>query len=406
MAMILVSNLGKAYRQYHGRWARLLEWLDPRARSRHDLHWVLRHVSLSVEQGEAVALVGINGSGKSTLLKMIAGTLTPTEGHVRVRGNVAALLELGMGFHPEFTGRQNAMMAAQILGLQAGEAQRLMPQIEEFAEIGEYMDMPVRVYSSGMQVRLAFSVATAHRPEVLIIDEALSVGDAYFQQKSFERIRQFRQEGTTLLIVSHDKAAIMAICDRAVLLHAGEVRAEGSPEMVLDTYNALIADKEQTNTLRLNRVGDKTQIVSGSGEATIVSAQLLDANHEPLEIVAVGDLVCLEIQIQANQDLPELVVGYAIKDRIGQIIYGTNTHHLGQVLHQVSANSVHTFRFTFCANLGEGHYSIAIALHASDVHTSHNYEWRDLALVFSVINTQQFHFIGSSWIEPRLKINP
>ena len=404
MPVINVAHLGKAYRQYAGRWSRLLEWLDPFKRVRHQLRWVLRKVSFTIEPGEAVALVGINGSGKSTLLKMIAGTLTPTEGTVQVRGSVAALLELGMGFHPEFTGRQNALLAAQLLGLDAAQALSLMPQIEAFAEIGEYIDMPVRVYSSGMQVRLAFSVATAHRPEVLIIDEALSVGDAYFQHKSFERIKQFRQEGTTLLIVSHDKAAIMAICDRAILLHQGEVLIEGEPEMVLDTYNAIIADKEQENTLRLNLVGNKTQVISGSGEASLLEVQLLNAEHAVCEMVSVGELVCLRVRVQVNQALAELVVGYAIKDRTGQTIYGTNTHHLQQILYGLLPGSLHTFEFCFHANLGEGHYSVAIALHASQVHTTHNYEWRDLALVFSVVNTNKAIFVGSSWIEPAVTI--
>lgn len=404
MPVINVAHLGKAYRQYSGRWSRLIEWLDPFKRVRHQLRWVLRNVSLTVEPGEAVALVGINGSGKSTLLKMIAGTLTPTEGTVQVRGSVAALLELGMGFHPEFTGRQNALLAAQLLGLDAAEALRLMPQIEAFAEIGEYIDLPVRVYSSGMQVRLAFSVATAHRPEVLIIDEALSVGDAYFQHKSFERIKQFRQEGTTLLIVSHDKAAIMAICDRAILLHQGGVLIEGGPETVLDTYNAIIADKERENSLCLNPVGNKTQVISGSGEVSLLEVQLLNAEHIVCEVVSVGELVSLRVRVQVNQALDELVVGYAIKDRTGQTIYGTNTHHLQQILYGLLPGSFHTFEFCFHANLGEGHYSVAIALHASQVHTTHNYEWRDLALVFSVVNTDKVIFVGSSWIEPTVTI--
>jgi lipopolysaccharide transport system ATP-binding protein len=279
-----------------------------------------------------------------------------------------------------------------------------MPQIEAFAEIGEYMDMPVRVYSSGMQVRLAFSVATAHRPEVLIIDEALSVGDAYFQHKSFERIRQFRQEGTTLLIVSHDKAAIMAICDRAILLHQGEIRTEGAPDMVLDVYNALIADKEQQNLLQLGSVGEKVQVISGTGEASILEVSLLGSQGRASDVIAVGEAVCLRIQMKTNADMPELVVGYAIKDRLGQTIFGSNTHHLGQVLYALPAQSVRTVDFAFNANLGPGNYSIAVALHASDVHTTHSYEWRDLALFFSVSNVDKPPFTGSSWLEPSVII--
>ena len=404
MTPISVHNIGKAYRQYPGRWSRLLEWLDPRKRARHQLHWVLNDINFEVERGEALALVGINGSGKSTLLKLIAGTLTPTQGHVELTGNVAALLELGMGFHPEFTGRQNAILAGQLLGLEAAEVITLMPEIEAFAEIGEYIDLPVRVYSSGMQVRLAFSVATARRPDVLIIDEALSVGDAYFQHKSFERIRQIRAAGTTLLIVSHDKAAIMAICDRAILLDQGKIKAQGKPDMVLDVYNALIADKEQQNLLQLNSVGDKVQVISGTGEASILEVILFDSQGRSSDVIAVGEVVRLRIQIQTNVDLPELVVGYAIKDRLGQTIFGTNTHHLGHVLYGLPAQSVRTIEFEFDANLGAGNYSVAVALHASDVHTTHSYEWRDLALVFSVSNVDKKSFVGSSWLEPSVII--
>jgi lipopolysaccharide transport system ATP-binding protein len=192
MGTITVTNLGKAYKQYPSRWSRLAEWLLPGDKPRHNLHWVLQDINFTVNPGEAVGIVGINGAGKSTLLKMITGTTQPTTGSVQLTGRVAALLELGMGFHPDFTGRQNAFMAGQLLGFSVEEIARLMPNIEAFAEIGDYIDQPVRVYSSGMQMRLAFSVATATRPDILIVDEALSVGDAYFVHKSFGRIKQFR----------------------------------------------------------------------------------------------------------------------------------------------------------------------------------------------------------------------
>ncbi len=186
-------------------------------------------VHLEIEPGEAVGIVGSNGAGKSTLLKMIAGTTQPTSGETCEVGGVSALLELGMGFHPDFTGRQNVFMAGQLLGMQVEEIQALMPDIEAFAEIGEAIEQPVRTYSSGMQMRLAFSVATARRPDILIVDEALSVGDAYFQHKSFERIRSFRRAGTTLLIVSHDRSAIQSICDSAILLEQGRMAMRGRP---------------------------------------------------------------------------------------------------------------------------------------------------------------------------------
>src|SRR3990167_4186577 len=183
MGSIRVSQLCKAYKQYPTRWSRLAEWLIPFSAPRHQLTWVLQDVSFQVKPGEALGIIGVNGAGKSTLLKMITGTTQPNAGHIQIEGRVAALLELGMGFHPDFSGRQNVFMAGQMPGLRVGEKHALMPEIEAFAEIGEYIDHPVRTYSSGMQMRLAFSVATARRPDVLIVHEALSVGDAYFQHK-------------------------------------------------------------------------------------------------------------------------------------------------------------------------------------------------------------------------------
>lgn len=269
MGTITVSNLGKAYKTYPTRLSRLAEWILPFRGPRHSLKWVLRDVSFQVSPGEAVGLIGINGAGKSTLLKLITGTTQPSTGHVAMEGSVAALLELGMGFHPDFTGRQNAYMAGQLLGMSVEQIRELMPQIEAFADIGDYMDQPVRVYSSGMQMRVAFSVATARRPDILIVDEALSVGDAYFQHKSFDRIRQFRKEGTTLLLVSHDKQAIQSVCDRAILLDGGRLAREGRPEEIMDYYNAMIAEREN-DTVRLKEIADgKVQTVSGTGEATV-----------------------------------------------------------------------------------------------------------------------------------------
>src|SRR5450759_1575130 len=244
MGPITVAQLGKAYTQYNNRWSRLAEWLIHGHKPQHSLKWVLQDISFTVAPGEAVGIIGINGAGKSTLLKMITGTTVPSTGNVNITGRVAALLELGMGFHPDFTGRQNAYMAGQLLGMSVEEIASLMSEIEAFAEIGDYIDQPVRVYSSGMQMRVAFSVATARRPDVLIVDEALSVGDAYFQHKSFDRIREFGKQGTTLLIVSHDKGAIQGICDRAILLNAGRFAMQVEPEAVMDYYNAMLANHQ------------------------------------------------------------------------------------------------------------------------------------------------------------------
>jgi lipopolysaccharide transport system ATP-binding protein len=398
MGSIAVNNLGKAYKQYPSRWARVAEWLMPGAPPRHQLHWVLRDINFVVNPGEAVGIIGMNGAGKSTLLKMITGTTQPTTGSVHIGGRLAALLELGMGFHPEFTGRQNAFMAGQLMGFTPEEISALMPEIEAFAEIGEYIDQPVRVYSSGMQVRLAFAVATAKRPEILIVDEALSVGDSYFQHKSFDRIKQFGEEGTTLLFVSHSPSAIKAICNRAILLNRGEQAMEGEPEAVLDFYNAMLADHQNQNVSQKPVGAGRVQTVSGTGEATAAKVTLADANGQPMELVRVGQRVILNVEVACVSELPELVVGFMIKDNLGQEVFGTNTYHLEHILNEVRAGKTVHYEFAFAASFGPGTYSVSVALHTQDTHLARNFEWRDVALIFNVINVDKPLFVGTSWL--------
>ena len=404
MGDIQVIGLGKAYRQYPTRWSRLFEWLMPWAGTRHQLRWVLKDVSFHVRPGEALGVIGINGAGKSTLLKMITGTTQPSAGQIHLGGRVAALLELGMGFHPEFTGRQNVFMAGQLLGMTLEELHELMPSIEAFAEIGEYIDHPVRTYSSGMQMRLAFSVATARRPDVLIVDEALSVGDAYFQHKSFERIRHFRAEGTTLLLVSHDRTAIQSICDRAILLNAGRLAREGNPEEVMDFYNALIADRENSTIAEKVLDDGRIQTTSGSRKASVIAIALRNARGDAVEVVEVGALVTLCIRFKVQAPIDRMVVGYAIKDRLGQTMYGTNTHYMEKPIHDLQSGDVAEVRFSFPVNLGPGSYSITTALTRDEHHLANNYEWRDLALVFSVANISGRTFVGCTWLEPSVEV--
>ena len=233
MNILEVHQLGKSYRQYKSELRRVLSWFgfnfSPVAEN-----WVLKDISFSIRPGEAIGIVGQNGAGKSTLLKLITGTQFPSTGYVKVNGRIAAILELGMGFNQDLSGRQNVLHTAGLMGFSREAILERMPDIEEFAEIGTYFDEPVRTYSSGMQMRVAFAVATAFRPDILIVDEALSVGDVYFQHKSFNRIREFQKEGTTLLLVSHDHNSIRTVCNRAVLLEKGRLLKEGEPGEVVD----------------------------------------------------------------------------------------------------------------------------------------------------------------------------
>jgi lipopolysaccharide transport system ATP-binding protein len=404
MGTISVRDLGKAYKQYPTRSARLAEWLIPFSPPRHAQKWVLQGLNFEVKPGEAIGIIGMNGAGKSTLLKMITGTTEPTTGSVNVTGRIAALLELGMGFHPDFTGRQNAIMAGQLLGLSADDMRSLMPEIEAFAEIGDYIDQPVRVYSSGMQMRLAFSVATAHRPDILIVDEALSVGDNYFQHKSFDRIRAYNKLGTTLLIVSHDKGAVQGICDRAILLSGGSIAMQGSPETVMDYYNAMIAERDPANVQQVLGHDGNVQTISGTGEARVVKANLCDEDGKPVEVVKVGQALQVQVEVEAFADLPELVFGYQIKDRLGQPVFGTNTFHTKQLLQDLRTGQRVRYVLRFPANLGEGSYSISFALHDAENHLAKSYEWRDRAIVFNVVIVGKDHFVGLAWLPSSIEV--
>lgn len=398
-----VRGVGKAYRRWRSELLRAASWFNLPVRPTEE-HWVLRDVSFTIAPGQTVGIIGQNGAGKSTLLKLITGTTVPTEGSVSRSGRVAAILELGMGFNPDLTGRENVFHAAGLMGYTHEQISGAMAGIEEFAEIGNYFDEPVRTYSSGMQVRVAFSVATAFRPDLLVIDEALSVGDAYFQHKCFERIRQFQELGTSLLIVSHDPAAILALCMRAILLEQGRVIRDGSPQDVMDYYNALIAERENMTVRESAHASGRQSITSGTGEASVGSLALHDSSGLPAEHINVGDHVELRLVVRVHADIPRLVLGYMIKDRLGQPVFGTNTHHTEQVLENVRAGQVVEYRARFAMNVGPGSYSVSTALVSSDTHLVNNYEWRDLALVFTVSNIDKPYFIGTSWMPPEIEV--
>ncbi len=401
--MIHVRNISKSFRRYRRKYGRMAEWLG--LGIHHDPVPVLQDISFSVTRGGALGIVGVNGAGKSTLLKIIAGTTRPTAGTVETGGRVSALLELGMGFHPEFTGRRNCYISGRLQGFSSSRITELLPEIADFARIGSYLDQPVRTYSSGMQVRLAFALATASRPKILIVDEALSVGDTYFQHKSFDRIRQYRDEGTTLLFVSHDRSAIQSICDRAILLDGGVIAADGIPEEVMDYYNALIAAKQDTVVSVTPLSSGRKQTVSGTGQATVADIGLYDTRGRPCDPVGVGEKVELRIQVAVHDHLDTLVLGFAIKDRLGQVMYGTNTWHTGQVIHNPEKGGTYLFRICFTAGLGPGSYSIVTALTDKDTHLSANYEWRDLALVFTAANLDKQPFTGCMWMSPEIEVS-
>lgn len=396
-AMITVNNISKIYKNYTNKKHRFIEWLTFGKKKYHKDIPILSDISFNVSEGESVGILGMNGAGKSTLLKIITGTTAPTHGNISVKGRVAALLELGMGFHPDFTGKENVFMSGQLMGLTSAEIDELMPDIEAFAEIGDYINQPVRTYSSGMQVRLAFAIATAVRPQLLIIDEALSVGDAYFQAKCFNRIRNFKKRGTTLLIVSHDQAAIANICTRAILLDKGRVVADGNPSDIMNLYNAKLSKTAEENEVKV----EKGKSESGNKKAVIDSFYLKGKNGTKTDIVEVGEKCSLCFNI-TNKSVPKgLTLGFHIRDRLGNIVFGTNT-----LAHDIdlASNGQQLVKFTLDMNIGVGEYSISAALHKERDHYEECFHWLDGLGGFNVIAPGKI-FVGSAWLNNECSVN-
>ena len=402
-ALVDVRGLCKSYNIYTSERRRILSWFgfkDPGM----DEHQVLDDISFKIQEGESIGIVGVNGAGKSTLLKILTGTLAPSAGKVELNGSVSAILELGMGFHPDLSGRQNVMHTGALMGFGRSELLQMVPDIEEFSEIGSYFDKPLRYFSSGMKVRLAFSLATAQRPDLLIIDEALSVGDAYFQHKSFARIKGFQKQGTSLLLVSHDRTSIQEICHRVLLLEEGCVTKDGSPVEVVDYYNALIAAKEHTLITQEKNQKGQTKTVSGTGEAVLESITLCDRDGREVEVIGVGQLLSLSVRVRINRALERLVFGYMIRDNLGQNAFGTNTQHTNQVLFNLKPGKIVEYKIDFMGNLGVGNYSISTCLSDAETHMNKNYEWRDLAYIFQITNPDQPVFAGIAWLPPVISV--
>lgn len=405
--VLAVENLGKCYFSYRSNWHRFASWFGTPVKPTATF-WAAKGVSFTLAQGEAIALIGQNGAGKSTLLKLITGTVRPTEGSVHVDGRVSAILELGLGFNPELTGRINATHSAGLLGFSPNEIERLLPEIEAFAEIGEHFDQPLRTYSSGMQARLAFSLATAVRPEVLIVDEVLSVGDSYFQHKSFSRIRQFREEGSTIVLVTHSLSDVRTLCDRAILIDKGRAVREGAPDEVCDFYNAMIAEKENAKlSIEQRRVrGGWSWTRSGTFAAVVCSALLGDAaTGEEIYVAKVGQLLRLAVTVEVKTDLSSLVLGVLIRDRSGHIVWGTNTHHTKQAIDKVCAGESIEYEVDILCELGPGSYSLTYALTETESHVAANYEWIDNAIIFDVINVGSPFFTGTCRLNAAFRVN-
>ncbi len=400
-AALRVEAVSKQYRIYNRPADRLKETLTRGRLKAHREFWALRDVTFEIEAGTTTGIIGPNGSGKSTLLQIITGTLEPTHGSVWLEGRVAALLELGAGFNPEFTGIENIFMNTALMGLSKSETESLLPEIASFAEIGDFIYQPLKTYSSGMYIRLAFAAAIAVAPQILIIDEALAVGDAVFQHRCTRRIKEMQQNGTTILFVSHDPGAVRALCSRAILLNGGRMEADGTPADVLNRYQKLIMAREtayEESVSSWAQSGDKSPrsketpeftdrpsytFRHGNGDAEVISVELLDPSRRRVEIVETGEQVLLRMYVLFHTPVEEPVFGFLIRNRHGIHLYGTNTDIQHAGIGPVQAGEIVEVSFSFNCWLAPDNYSITVAAHSVD---AISFDWLDGASFFQVVS--------------------
>lgn len=381
MAAVLIQNVCKVFHLYRRPSDRILELLPVFKRTHSDF-WALRDVSLAVERGEILGIVGPNGSGKSTLLQIVSGILQPTRGRVVTQGRVAALLELGAGFTPEFSGRENVFINGEIMGLARPEIERAFPRIAEFAGIGDFMDRPVKEYSSGMYVRLAFATAIHVEPEILIVDEALAVGDAMFANRCIQKFEELKERGVTILFVSHDLGLVKRLAHRAVLLLNGHVEAEGSPRDVVNRYVGLVAERQkrpqEDGGARLS-----SSFRHGDGASEILRVDLLNCKGEPSTTVMTGEPVRVRVAARFREDVSDPMVGIMIRNRLGIDVFGTNTRLEKQELGEFHAGEQVEVEFRFECLLTEQDYTITAATQHWD---GSSQDWLDDVLSFRVVD--------------------
>lgn len=379
---MLVQNVSKLYRLYEKPSDRLMELVPFGRRRYHTEFWALRNVTVHVGAGEILGIVGPNGSGKSTLLQIASGIIAPTSGRVAVEGRVAALLELGAGFNPEFTGRENVFLNGEIMGLSRKETERVFPKIEAFAEIGEFIDRPVKEYSSGMYVRLAFATAIHVEPEILIVDEALAVGDAIFANRCLHKLEELRDRNVTILFVSHDLGLVKRLCHRAVLMVRGEVACEGTPGEVVNRYVGLVHDQQ---ALEGETSGVSGNYRHGDRSSEIQKIRLLNSNGVESNTARTGEDVTVEVTARFNTAVSNPMVGILIRNRLGIEIFGTNTRIEGVTTGELGTGDLLTVRFRFRCSLTRQDYTLTVATQHGD---GRSQDWLDDALQFTVVDEQ------------------
>ena len=398
--MIRVKNISKTFKLYKNPSERLKEILF--RRNYHKAFCAVNDVSFVVQDGETLGIVGENGAGKSTILKLLTGILIPDSGSVRLSGNITGLLELGTGFNAEFSGIDNIIHNATYLGLSRSEIEKKLDKIIEFTELGGFIDEPIKTYSSGMVMRLAFSVAIHAEPEAFVVDEALSVGDAYFQQKCIQKIMSFKKNGGSIVFVSHDMNSVKVLCDKAILLNQGTIVEYGDPETIINSYNFLIAQRSCEQEIQYR----ERAVSSGYGnyKVRIEKVDLLDENNRQSKIFISGRSASIKIRLKGQQEMDDLTVGIVIRDRFGQDIFGTNSYYLKKTI-RIQPNRALVVTYAFDEfNLGAGKYSITLAIHKGATHTDECIHWMDGCVVFEVVAGDNYFFSGLVRLTPDLYI--
>jgi len=377
--VVSVQHVSKVYPLYRRPSDRLLELIPFREASLHKDFYALKDVNLTVERGEIVALVGPNGSGKSTLLQIVSGILRPSSGRVVTGGRIAALLELGAGFNPEFSGRENVLLNGEIMGLSRQEVERVLPQIERFAEIGDFINRPVKEYSTGMYVRLAFATAIHVEPEILIVDEALAVGDAIFANRCIQKLEELREKKVTILFVSHDLGMVKRLAHRAVLMMHGQILTDGWPSDVVNRYVGLVHEYEQEKIAESGKLDASFR--HGDGTSVIEEVKILDPNGTPALVVTSGDQITVQVRVRFNNESENPIVGILIRNRLGVDVFGTNTRLEEKQLGIFKAGEALEINFRIDCTLTRQDYTLTVA-------TQHwagaSQEWLDDVVSFSV----------------------
>ncbi|HZJ96177.1 MAG TPA: ABC transporter ATP-binding protein [Thiopseudomonas sp.] len=387
---IEVRNISKFYATYNSSIKRVASLLLGKKGKTADSFYALSDISFTVHKGETLGIIGSNGAGKSTLLQVICGTLHPSAGSVSVQGKLAALLELGAGFNPEFTGRENVYLSAAVYGLTREQIDARLAKILNFAEIDDFIDKPVKTYSSGMFVRLAFAIIAHVDAEILVIDEALAVGDVYFTQKCMRFLKDFAERGT-LLFVSHDTTTVVNLCDRAVWLEKGQLRKVGSAREVSEAYLSSVYENKlpEKVTLTTKDADEGDEAIAfesaqfGVGGGRVLSCRLLDREGGTLHLLDRAQDVVLQVRVEALQAIEKPIVGFFIKNRLGQHVFGKNTIELRPDWQQMADGEVCEVCFMFhMPLLATGDYSVGVALAAGTQAEHVQHHWIHDALAF------------------------